>query len=265
VEEQRQSPLWRLQHILARFEPIGASLRAAKILSGLSMKQLFKPILAGATLRDRMRACAGGIIGIALTSLLAWLLLDDWASAPMIVAPMGASAVLVFAIPASPLAQPWPVIGGNTISALVGVFFAQTVTSPHLAAGLAVGFAILLMSLARCLHPPGGAAALTAVIGGPIVASAGYSFAFLPIAMNAVCLVLVGIAYHFLSGHSYPHRPQAFMGQRISERDLAPPHEEDISAALADLGETFDIGPEDLELIIRRVDFHAAQRREATR
>ncbi len=39
------------------------------------MKRLFTPILAGATLRDRVRACAGGIIGIALTSLLGWLLL----------------------------------------------------------------------------------------------------------------------------------------------------------------------------------------------
>lgn len=228
------------------------------------MKRLFTPILAGATLRDRVRACAGGIIGIALTSLLAWLLLKDWANVPLIVAPMGASAVLVFAIPASPLAQPWPVIGGNTLSALVGVFFAHTIGSSHLAAGLAVGFAILLMSFARCLHPPGGAAALTAVIGGTAVASAGYSFAFLPIAINAICLVLIGIVYHFVSGHSYPHKPQAVIGQQISERDLAPPHPEDISAALADLGETFDIGSDDLELIVRRVDFHASQRQKST-
>lgn len=226
------------------------------------MRRLFTPILAGATLRDRLLACAGGIIGIAVTSLTAWLVLDDAAALPLIVAPMGASAVLVFAVPASPLAQPWPVIGGNTIATLVGVFFAQTVTSPHLAGGLAVGFAILIMSLTKCLHPPGGAAALTSVIGGPTVLSVGYAFALFPVALNAVCLVAVAFAFHRISGHSYPHRPGAISGQRISERDLAPPHPEDIDSALADLGETFDIGPDDLELIVRRVDFHAERRRK---
>lgn len=231
---------------------------------GSTLKRLFAPILAGATLQDRLLACVGGIIGIAVTSLVAWIALGDTAALPLIVAPMGASAVLVFAVPASPLAQPWPVIGGNTISALVGIFFAQAVSSPHLAAGLAVGFAILAMSLTRCLHPPGGAAALTAVIGGPAIMSAGYSFAFLPIAVNAVSLVAIGVIYHLASGHSYPHKPQAVAGHELSERDLAPPHAEDIRAALDDLGETFDIGSDDLELIIRRVDFHAARRRNVS-
>lgn len=227
------------------------------------MKQLFTPILAGATLRDRLLACIGGVIGIGLTSAIAWLVLGDAAALPLIVAPMGASAVLVFAVPASPLAQPWPVIGGNTVSAVVGVSVAQTVASPALAAGLAVGLAILVMSLLRCLHPPGGAAALTAVIGGPTVASAGFSFAFLPVALNAICLVAIAVAYHLASGHSYPHKARAVTGHSLTERDLAPPHPEDIHAALADLGETFDISSEDLELIVRRVDFHAAQRRNS--
>lgn len=225
------------------------------------MKRLFAPILAGATLHDRLLACAGGVIGIAATSLVALMALGEEEILPLIVAPMGASAVLVFAVPASPLAQPWPVIGGNVISALIGIFVAKFVPTPHLAAGLAVGVAILVMSLTRCLHPPGGAAALTAVIGGPAITSAGYSFAFVPIAVNAISLVGIGIAYHRFSGHSYPHKPQAVAGHKLLERDLAPPHPEDIQAALNDLGETFDIGSDDLELIVRRVDFHAAQRR----
>ena len=144
-------------------------------------------------MHDRLLACGGGIIGISAVSWVAWIALGDETVLPLIVAPMGASAVLVFAVPASPLAQPWPVIGGNTISALVGVSIAQAISSPHLAAGLAVGLAILLMSLTRCLHPPGGAAALTAVIGGPVIASAGYSFAFLPVAVNAASLVAIGL------------------------------------------------------------------------
>ena len=229
------------------------------------MKRLFNPILAGATLSDRALGCLGGVIGISLTSLIAWLVIEDPSMLPLIVAPMGASAVLIFAVPASPLAQPWPVIGGNTISALIGVFFSQTVASPHLAAGLAVGFAILVMSLSRCLHPPGGAAALTAVIGGPAIAATGYSFAFFPVAGNAICLVVAGVIFHFASGHSYPHKPQVASGRQSRERDLAPPHREEIEAALADLGETFDISPDDLELIVSRVDFHATQRRDPER
>ena len=78
--------------------------------------RLFRPILAGATLRGRALACLGAIVGIALTGLVAALVTGYGALLPLIVAPIGASAVLVFAVPASPLAQPWPVVGGNTLS-----------------------------------------------------------------------------------------------------------------------------------------------------
>lgn len=228
------------------------------------MRRIFDPILAGATFRDRMLACAGGMTGIALTSLIAWWILRDSAMIPLIVAPMGASAVLVFAVPASPLAQPWPVICGNTISALAGVFCAHLIGSPHVAAGCAVGLAILAMSLTRSLHPPGGAAALTAVIGGEAIGSLGYSFAFLPVGFNAVCLVLVGALYHRISGHSYPHQARPIEAQAVPQPEFASPHPDDIDAALKDLGETYDIGRDDLDLIIRRVDFHAARRRSET-
>src|SRR3546814_11714629 len=84
---------------------------------------------------------------------------------PWLVAPLGASAVLVFAVPASPLAQPWPVIGGNLLSAAVGIFMGQVVGTPLIAAGMSAGAAIALMSLGRCLHPPGGACALLLALG----------------------------------------------------------------------------------------------------
>ncbi len=95
---------------------------------------------------------------------------------PLLVAPMGASAVLLFAVPASPLAQPWSIIGGNTISALIGVIVAHFVHEPALATGIAVALAIAAMSFTRCLHPPGGAAALTAVLGGPAVTAPASCF-----------------------------------------------------------------------------------------
>lgn len=222
------------------------------------MRRLFVPILAGGTLRDRMLACAGALAGIGVTALVSGWLLHPAGLLLAIVAPMGASAVLVFAVPASPLAQPWPVVGGNVISALVGIAVASLVPDQEMAAGIAVAAAILAMSLTRSLHPPGGAAALTAVIGGPAIASAGYAFAFVPVGVNAVMLAIMGIAFHRFSGHSYPHRPVPVSGHVVPP---GVPHPEDIDLALADLGETFDIGREDLDLLFGRVEHYAVQRR----
>src|SRR5690349_13220636 len=132
-----------------------------------SISRLFHPILAGATLRDRLLACLGALVSIALTGLLCGALFGEGSHLPLIVAPMGASAVLLFAVPASPLAQPWSIIGGNTISAIMGYLVAQFIADPIVAAGAAVALAIAVMSFTRCLHPPGRAAALTAALGGP--------------------------------------------------------------------------------------------------
>ncbi|MBY9063100.1 HPP family protein [Sphingomonas yunnanensis] len=216
--------------------------------------RLFQPLLSGAQLRERLIACLGAAIGIALTALLGALLVRD-TDLPLIVAPLGASAVLVFAVPASPLAQPWPVIGGNTLSALVGVAIGRLVPDVALAAGLAAGAAILVMSLARCLHPPGGAAALTAVIGGPTVHAAGFGFALLPVALNSVTLVAAGLLFRRLTRRSYPHRPAAPVAAGL--------HAADIDAALADLHESFDIAPADLDALLTRAEWHAARRRAA--
>ncbi len=210
-------------------------------------------LLAGAHWPTRLIACAGALAGIALTLLLCarWPFLP--ADLPAIVAPLGASAVLVFAVPASPLAQPWSVIGGNTVSALIGVAVYRWVPSPALAAGIAVGGAILAMSLLRCLHPPGGAAALTAVIGGQSVHAAGYAFAFAPVAINSLALVVLAMLFHRATGPSYPHRAGAPVAPGL--------HATDIDAALADLHETFDIAPADLDALLTRAEAHAAARR----
>lgn len=221
---------------------------------------LFRPLLAGASLRDRMLASVGGMLGIAAVGIVCHLLLQSYLPLPLLVAPMGASAVLVFAVPASPLAQPWSVVGGNTVSALVGVAAYQVVPEPSLAAGCAVGGAILAMSLLRCLHPPGGAAALTAVIGDPAVHSAGFGFALLPMCANAVLLVFAGWFFHRVSGHSYPHRASlAGRGPAPATHRIQP---EDMERALADMGEALDVAPADLRLLLARAEDYAAGRGE---
>jgi CBS domain-containing membrane protein len=224
------------------------------------MRSFFVPILAGGTLSGRLVACLGACIGIALTSVISAALVDPHGSLLLIVAPMGAAAVLIFAVPASPLAQPWPVIGGNVISALVGVAVAKLVPIPILAAGIAVGGAILAMSLTRSLHPPAGAAALSAVVGGPVVMNAGFGFALVPIAVNAVVLVVLGVAFHKASGHSYPHRSLP-VTEPTPQADDAMLTREDLDLALVDLDETYDVGREDLDALLRRVEYHALRRR----
>lgn len=229
------------------------------------LERYFVPILAGATLRERLFGCLGALIGIALTGLICGVVFGNGAHLPMIVAPIGASAVLLFAVPASPLAQPWPIIGGNTISALVGVTVGRFVPDPFVAAGLGVSLAILAMSFTRSLHPPGGAAALTAVIGGPAVVSAGYLFPFIPVALNSLLLVGLGIVFHRLARRTYPHVPASAPVNSHKTSDLPAElrvgiHSEDIDEALAALNETFDIDRGDLERLLRRIELQSVVR-----
>ncbi|MGA1805417.1 HPP family protein [Rhizobium sp. HT1-10] len=227
--------------------------------------RLFYPILAGATLRERLLACLGALFGIALTGLICGAIFGAGAHLPLIVAPMGASAVLLFAVPTSPLAQPWPIIGGNTISALMGVIAGYFIHDPIIAIGVGVSLAIGAMSFTRCIHPPGGAAALTAVLGGPAVASWGLLFPFVPVALNSCILVAVGLLFHKLSKRPYPHVPlPAAVNTHLtadtpsaSRLGFLP---QDIDAALAALDETFDIDRGDLANLLQQVELQATIR-----
>lgn len=224
--------------------------------------QIFRPLLAGARPIDRLVAGLGAALGIGLTILVCSQLPLHGADLPIIVAPLGASAVLIFAVPASPLAQPWSVVGGNILSSLVGVAAFQLIPDMMVAAGVAVGGAILLMSLLRCLHPPGGAAALTAVIGSHGIHAAGYGFAFAPVALNSIALVSLGMFFHRLSGHSYPHQPVAPPAVAAAERAAAGFHLVDIDQALAELPDSFDISRADLDLLLSRAEQHAQARQK---
>lgn len=227
----------------------------------LGSSRIFVPLLAGGSLRDRVVASVGALAGISLAGLICAAMFP--VSMPWIIAPIGASAVLLFAVPASPLAQPWSIIGGNIISGIFGVVVAQAISEPAFAAALAVSTAILVMSLARCLHPPGGAVALSAVLGWPSFASHVGDF-LVPVLINSLILVAVGIVFHRFSGHSYPHRPGPIDGKVV----LAEPAGvlmDDIDDALADFGETFDISREDLALLLARAEVHAAARIEKAR
>jgi CBS domain-containing membrane protein len=216
------------------------------------------------SLRDHARAALGAGLGILATGLLAHAALpDDLLAAIFLIAPMGASAVILFCLPSSPLAQPWSILAGNTVAALCGVFFAHLLPGQlAYAAALAMLSAISLMFALRCLHPPSGAVALTAVLGGESIFQLGYGFIWWPVLANSVLLVLSAWLYHTLTGYRYP-------AVQIDSKPSSPGHmnyqfgfrQEDLQAALGQFHEVLDISPDSLQALLQQTELIAYHRK----
>lgn len=203
---------------------------------------------------ERLRAGLGIFLGLGITALASTMAVGTIADAPLLIAPMGASAILLFAAPASPFAQPWAVIGGHMVAALVGVTVAHLVGTSMLAAPLAVALSFGVMTLFRCVHPPSGAIALIAVLGGPKISEMGYSFALVPVLLNSVLLIASALIYNNLTGRSFPHLAHA-PAQPISPAFCLT--HEDIDLVLTQYGESLDISREDLEGLYQSLVAHA--------
>ena len=152
---------------------------------------------------ERLRSVMGAFIGLLLVFAIAKFLgeqngIDEW-----LMASLGASALLVFALPGSPMAQPWAVIAGNTLSALVGVTCVILISEPLVALPAAAALSILGMFVLRCLHPPAAAVALIVVLGG----ITHYRYAFFPVMVDSLLLIFAGAAYSNLTGKDYPNKP----------------------------------------------------------
>lgn len=173
--------------------------------------------------RERLITSFGGFCGILGVVFISAVVLDAKGAA-MIVASMGASAVLLFAVPHSALAQPWNVIGGHLISALIGISCARFIPNFMLAAAISVGVAIAAMHYLRCIHPPGGATALSAVIGGPAVHSMGYAYALQPVLINALVIVTIAVVFNALFDYyRYPRLYGRAAPKDVEHADHYPP------------------------------------------
>ena len=215
---------------------------------------------------ERMRACAGALFGIVITGLCSFLILGKDINAAWLIAPMGASSVLLFAVPASPLAQPWSIMGGNMLAALIGVTCAKLVGEPILAAGIAAAASIGAMFVFRCIHPPGGAVALTAVLGGPAVHAMGYGFVLVPVGLNSLLLLLTALFFNNATGRRYPHILQPDRTSKHNTTDAAPTERtgitpQDLDAVLARYNQVLDISRVDLESIMQQTEMQAYRRR----
>ena len=202
-----------------------------------------------------LRVSVGAVLGVAAVGVISRVVEvgAGWPQAAWLVAPIGASAVIVFALPSSPLGRPWSVIGGNTLGTLVGIVCAAWIGPTWLAAGVAVGGAIALMLQARCLHPPGGAAALLAVL----THTTDWRFALMPVAVNSALLVGSALLWHAATRRTHP-APAA-------SADAMLPNTDDLSsaidAAVARYGEVLDIDRTTLRNLLEEAQTQAYHQR----
>ena len=213
---------------------------------------------------EKLISAVGAFFGIlAVYWGVRWCFPDGFmhtAGTLIMVTSMGASAVLLFAVPQGALSQPWAVIGGHMLSAFVGVtchqLFPYETWTPALAVGLAVG----VMHYARCIHPPGGATALAAVIGGAEIYQLDYWYLVFPILINVVSIISMAIVFNAcFSWRRYP--------AHLTRRKLAKPAvaserqfeltQEDFSAAMEQLNSYVDITSENLTQLLELAKQHA--------
>jgi CBS-domain-containing membrane protein len=154
--------------------------------------------------------------------------------------------VLVFAVPHGPLSQLWPVFGGHLFSAVIGVSCYLLVPDAVIAAALAVSLAIGVMHYLRCIHPPGGATALSAVVGGQQVHELGYQFVVTPVMLNVLVIISVAVVFNY----PFAWRRYPAVLRKTKVRDTTP-HipsiaHEDLVYALSEVDSFIDVSEQDL-------------------
>lgn len=175
------------------------------------MAQYFKK-MAGAGLSpprvglsEMVWSWVGAFLGIGLVAFLNFQVLEG-TGLVLLIASLGASAMLLYGAPKSPLAQPRNLVGGHILSALIGVA-AFKVFTPHLwlAAAMAAAASLAVMHATKTLHPPGGATALIAILGDQKIRNLGFFFAVMPVGAGALILLAVALLVNNLAAsRKYP-------------------------------------------------------------
>lgn len=214
---------------------------------------------------EKLVSGLGAVLGIlAVFYGTQWYLGEE--ALAWVLASMGATAVLLFAVPHGALSQPWAVLPGHVLSGSIGVGCATWLPEGWLAAALAVGLSVSAMHYARCMHPPGGATALAAVIGGPEIQALGFGFLLAPVLLNVLTILSVAVVFNGL----FPwRRYPAVLARRhqpvpVSEHTELPVLEEsDLQAALEGINSLIDVTPEDLAELLELAIENALARQES--
>lgn len=138
---------------------------------------------------DTVIMLLGTFLGISLLSILAFIY-----KMPLLAAPFGASAVLVYGAPNNNFSQPRNVILGHTYSAIIGVVVFKLFGLCWWSTTIGISVALLVMLVTKTTHPPGGATALLAILGG-----AGPMYILTPILLGSVAIVLIGVLVNNIS------------------------------------------------------------------
>lgn len=212
--------------------------------------------------KEWLRAGIGALLGLFLAGWLTSLAYGPGIALHLL-GPLAASAVLVFAVHSGPLAQPWPVLGSYALAGAVGLAMRQGFGPELWVAAAALGISILVMCLLRCLHPPGGGVAVSAVLADSGLTAMG-DHLLEPVLLNALILVSVAVIYNRLTGVRYPkgalprkdphHTHDPLPSERVGISGA------DLDQALEELGEFVDVTRDELERIILATEHHALQR-----
>ena len=186
---------------------------------------------------------------------------------PLIVASMGASAVILFFIPNSPLAQPWPFVGGQLCSSVVGITCALHISETASASAVAVGGSVLAMLMLRCLHPPGAATSLAPIMAGDSITSLGYDFVIQPVIINVAFMLFLSIFINrWVMKRNYPSPlPVKEPPKQQHYTSSEPSHkigisEGDLELALKDLDVFVDMTHSDLSKILTHTEMNTFKR-----
>ena len=215
---------------------------------------------------EKLRSTLAIFIAIAAIGYVSSLFVGD-AALPALVASIGASSIIMFAIYHSPLAQPWAMVGGNILPALIAVTCGKYIPDLMWAIAVSSALSLLAMQLLRCLHPPGGALALIPLLGGQHVHDMGYQFVLEPVVLNVALLLLLGLLFNnLLPGRRYPaavaqaaknvHKnsdPSALERLGINQADL--------HNALQQMNTYLDVSEEDLEQVYKMAGMQAYRRK----
>lgn len=208
---------------------------------------------------EQLRAGIGAMIGISLCALMVHLGVGLGMVSLYLVAPLGATAVLVFCVPNSPLAQPWSAVAGNTVSALVA-FLAVMIVPGDWSAGFAVGAAIMAMMFIRALHPPGGAVALLTALDPAPALQIGPFYALVPVGVMTAALVVSGVIYNRATGRVYPFRQPESPGSGDAIPRLGLSNAQ-LGVLLDRFNQTANLGVVDLGRLLAAAEAEAAQHR----
>ncbi|MHB1083465.1 MAG: HPP family protein [Thiobacillus sp.] len=218
--------------------------------------------------REHWISAVGGLLGILAVGWCSYFLLGKNSGAILIISSMGSSAVLLFAAPHSAMSQPWPLVGGHLVSALIGVVCAHWLANDlTLAAAMAVALSIAAMYSLRCLHAPGGATAVAAVLGGETVNALGWEFVLTPVMLNVVVILTVAVLFNY--PFEWRRYPQCWY--RLSQNPADPveksmiPHSS-LVYALSQIDTFVDVSEEDLQRIyaLAMKGAHVPETSEAT-